>query len=297
MTLPSTGAISFANLNTEFGNSAGTTISLNDALTRNVAAAGNTGIQTSSGTYINLGALRGHAYGTYQTNGTVTNVNVTTYMSSAGHYAPGQTYGVINIGSSGVVGSTSAGSYAMTIQGTNGDIFNLQNAGYIVGIGGNGGAGGNGVYGSFGVNNGSPGTTGGPALLVQGQTSFLSINNSNTIGSGGSGGGGGYGTGVGQGGQSQSSKIQAAGGGGGGGGAGYVSGTGAPNGYTFWGASAGQNGSLTSGGAGGSSYYGAAYGQAGGSLGQAGSYGTGNAISGISYVQGSIGGNVLGPTS
>jgi hypothetical protein len=54
---------------------------------------------------------------------------------------------------------------------------------------------------------------------------------------------------------------------------------------------------LTSGGAGGSAIYGAGYGGSGYSLGQSGSYGTGNAITGTTYVQGTIGGSVLGPTS
>jgi hypothetical protein len=124
MTLPSTGAISFANLNSEFGNSPGTSISLNDALTRNVAAVGNTGIQTSSGTYINLGALRGHAYTTLQISGTSINLYVTPSLSN---YAPGRTYGVITVQGGVVVGGGSTGQWAMVIQGSNGDLFNLQN--------------------------------------------------------------------------------------------------------------------------------------------------------------------------
>lgn len=128
-------------------------------------------------------------------------------------YVAGQTDVTLTINSSIIVGSASAGSYALDVDTSwaAGDTVNIVNGGFIVGKGGNGGDGG--TY-NCGQINATAGGAGGPALRAQ---RAISITNNNIVGGGGGGGGGGNGgffTG------------QPVGGGGGGGGAGNSVGSG-----------------------------------------------------------------------
>jgi hypothetical protein len=276
MTLP-TGAISFSNINTELGLQATASLTLDANLVRLVASVGGTGVQTTSGTTIALNQLQGHAYGVYQNNTSVANLNVVTVLTAAGHYAAGKTYGVVTLGSSSVVGSTSTNAYGFTLQGTSGDLFLIQNAGYIVGRGGDGGAGGSSYQGGY------PGGGGGSAFYTKSTgTAFVQLQNTGVIGGGGAGG---YGGSYAQ--DSQNQDRLPGGGGGGGGGAGYQGGAGGPGGGGSYYGNPGGPGSLTSGGYGGSANPGQ-YGQYGSGL------GNGYAIVGINYVSGAVGGTTYG---
>jgi hypothetical protein len=297
MTLPSTGAISFSQVNAELYRSGAAALSLNDALLRKVAAVGGTGAQTTSGTPVSLSQLRGHAYGEYQITAATNGVNVTTYLSSVSRYAAGKTYGVVSIGSGVDVGSSSSAAPAVTLQGAYGDAFVIQNAGAIAGAGGTGGRGSN-----AGAYNPTSGSSGGAALSIQNSTSaaFVTVNNTGSISGGGGGGGGGNSYQD----QQQSTPTPMSGPGGGGG-AGIVGGTAGQRGTGFGTPSAAQGGTTTTGGQGGNIYsrVGYIYGGAGGARGQAGASGTGggaggaagNAVVGVSFVTGTIGGTVLGP--
>jgi hypothetical protein len=136
----------------------------------------------------------------------------------------------LTINSGIYVGSSSTGSYAMTITGfVAGDTINLINNGVIIGTGGDGGGGNGGAGGS--------GAPGGNALLLQ---CAVNITNNGTIAGAGGGGGatdGGstYGSCLGGGGSFNGT--------GGGGGAGYDPGSGGANG--------GSGGTRTAGGGGG----------------------------------------------
>lgn len=277
MTLP-TGAISFSDINTELGLQATAPLTLDANLVRLVASVGGTGVQTTSGTPIALNQLQGHAYGQYQNNATVADINLVSVFTAAGHYSAGKTYGVVVLGGSSVIGSSSLSTYGLNIQGTSGDLFAIQNAGYIVGAGGAGGAGGSSYQGGFG------GQGGGPAFYAKSTGSaFIQFQNPGFIGGGGLGGSGGsYAQ------DAQNQNRYPGGGGGGGGGAGYVAGAGGAGGTGVYYGNAGGQGNLTQGGYGGSASPGQ-YGQAGGGL------GNGNAIVGINYVVGgSVGGTTYG---
>jgi len=215
---------------------------------------------------------------------------------SATSYYPGRSIVNLTVNAGVIVGSSSAGSPALIIDGLAlGDIINLTNNGNIAGAGGAGGAAGSyssvtsggakyvdskgrpapkGGYraGTTTVTSvpGRAGEPGGPALYVTYQTNL--VNNGTIAGGGGGGGGGGGATG-----------------GQGGGGAGRKVGSGA------------NNGTLTAGGAG------TGFGAAGGARGIAGSDGTndssagglggapGSAITGIDKVTITTEGTIIGP--
>jgi len=173
------------------------------------------------------------------------------------------------------VGSSSTGSYALTITGfAAGDTVNLINNGVIIGTGG---AGGNGTGGA-----GGSGSPGGNALLLQ---SPVNITNNGTLAGGGGGGGatdGGstYGSCLG-GGSSYNGT-------GGGGGAGYDPGAGGANG--------GSSGTRTAGGSGGAS--GGGPGQDGATSGNGRAGGAaGKYINGIAYATWVVTGTRLGGSS
>jgi len=156
--------------------------------------------------------------------------NYTLNPAAVTGYVSGFTTVNLTINSGIYVGSSSTGSYAMTITGfTTGDVINLINNGVIIGTGGNGGDGNGGAGGS--------GNPGGNALLLQ---CAVNITNNGTIAGAGGGGGatdGGstYGSCLGGGGSFNGT--------GGGGGAGYDPGSGGANG--------GSGGTRTAGGGGG----------------------------------------------
>ena len=183
-----------------------------------------------------------------------TNNYVLSDFLSATSYNPGRSIINLTVNANVVVGSTSAGSPAMIIDGlATGDLLNLINNGNIAGAGGRGGAAGSYVSTSVQVSSGKgstttlnttttsipgrPGEPGGTALYV---TYLTNLINNGTIAGGGGGGGGGGGPTGGQ----------------GGGGAGRIVGAGA------------NNGTLTAGGAG------TGLGGAGGARGTAGTAGT-----------------------
>ena len=185
---------------------------------------------------------------------------------SATSYYPGRSIVNLTVNAGVIVGSGSAGTPALIIDGlVSGDLINLINNGNIAGAGGQGGEAGSYVVtstpvldskgnpvqskGSVSIRStvtsipGRPGEVGGSALYVTYATNLI---NNGTIAGGGGGGGGGGGPTGGQ----------------GGGGAGRKAGSGA------------NNGTLTAGGAG------AGLGGAGGARGSAGSAGTNNTNAG-----------------
>jgi len=239
MTL-STGAISFNNINVEIGRSGTAQFSIDDTVGRKLASAGLTGQNITSGTTANIDNYRGHARTIANVNATTDNINVLTLITS--NYATGKTWGIVDIASAVVVGSTSTGANAFTVNGNTGDIIEVINNGIITGAGG---AGGN-----------RPSGGGGPGGTAVYASYTVSITNNGNIWGGGGGGGAGADGGDG-------SKYPAfVGGGGGGGGAGRTAGTGGANG--------GSSGSLTAGGGRGAPGGTAGAGGVGGGNGQAG---------------------------
>lgn len=119
--------------------------------------------------------------------------NTTNYTLNTGKvsgYIAGRTRVTLTINSGVYVYSTSTFTPALTVTGfAAGDVINIINNGFIVGMGGKGGAGGepSSGGGSGGGGNGSPG---GSALRT---TFTMSLTNNGTIGGGGGGGGGGNG--------------------------------------------------------------------------------------------------------
>ena len=276
MTLPAS-SLGFSDVNTELSRQGTATLSFNDADVRNLASVGGTGVQTTSGTRISAADLLSHA---------ASIVNITTDQTNYVYTSPspGKTYGVISIGSGVVLGATTTGNYGLVIQGSSGDVFNIQNSGYIVGKGGDGGTG---TYSNPGPSQGGQGQSGGPAMLVQGSTTILY--NVGVIGGGGGGGNGGRGY------EDNQRPRRGHGGAGGGGGAGYVVGSGGAD------AGGGQGivGTLTAGGlpggTSGQAFIGGVQGGSGGGLGQAGGAGQqgsytdpgtgGAAINGANWIQ------------
>lgn len=285
MTL-SSSTLDFSSLNAELGNQSTATISFNDVSVRNLANVGGTGVQTNLNTSIQASSLLGHSYMPINISSDQTNYVVTTT-------APGKTYGVVSIGSGVVVGATSSSNYALNIQGSSGDLVVLQNAGYIVGKGGDGGLG---TYSNPGPSQGGQGQGGGPAMLVQG--ALTALYNVGTIGGGGGGGNGGLGY------EDRQRPRRGHGGAGGGGGAGFYVGGGGQDA----GGGQGQAGSLTAGGlpggTNGQAFNGGGQGGSGGGLGQAGGAGSqgspttpadgGAAIVGANYIQFAQSGSIYG---
>lgn len=190
------------------------------------------------GTYrvdtINSPLCRATLSSAYSTN--QTNVNIT--VSSQSGYISGKTDITITINAGVIISSSSTGTAAFIIGGTNaGDTVTIINNGTIVGRGGAGGTAGGGNLQS----GPTAGGNGGSAISLG---CAVSITNNGTIGGGGGGGGGGA--------SMSGAQTVATLGGGGGGGAGYGTGgtyNGSSGGATTGGA-AGTNGST--GGAGGS---------------------------------------------
>jgi len=198
--------------------------------------------------------------------------NYTLNPGAVGGYVAGFTTVNLTVNGGIYVGSTSTGSYAMTITGfVSGDTVNLINNGVIIGRGGNGGDGTGGA--------GNSGNAGGNALLLQ---CPVNITNNGTIAGAGGGGGasdGGttYGSCLG-GGSSYNGT-------GGGGGAGYDPGSGGANG--------GSGGSRTNGGGGGAN--GGNPGQNGGTSGNGRAGGAaGKYITNIAYATFLTTGTLLG---
>jgi len=207
--------------------------------------------------------------------------------------------GTVTVASGVIIGSTDTSTYAFTVDRIPANsIVTMQNNGRITGAGGKGGRA------DTTPDNGS---SGGPALRV---TDPITVQNGNGIITGGGGGGGAAYAEVGT--RDQNDHFAS-----GGGGAGFYSGArGDAIVLGAGGTDLGEDGTLTSGGAGGEStttttFIGTtATGGAGGGPGQSGENGSstdgpasnggsaGNAIVGISNISFASGsGNVLGPTS
>jgi hypothetical protein len=227
MALPSSGEVSFNNINTEIGYSATAQVSLNDADVR--------ALFTQSSGAVDMNTGRGKSWRqaltyTFGTNTTNASLNVT----SISGYIAGRSDIVINVNAGVYLWSNSTSTPGLTLAGgTAGDTVTLVNNGFIMGMGGDGGYTGSGF-------------SGGTALQLGYPTTVNNTNAAAYIGGGGGGGGGfgssgsggGGGAGGGTGGISGSSAAGAGGGigasganapgfpaGGGGGGAGGGGGT------------------------------------------------------------------------
>lgn len=300
MALPSSGAISLANIQTEFGGS--NPISLSEYYRGGAYVTdNNTGVPTSGAIQLDdfYGAVKQFQF-TISTSYTTTQ-NLRSLALAAGWngtdpvratigsgvyiYGTYGSAGAQSYGSNGVAGGN--GSEALTISGSFPGGLILVNNGTLYG---GGGAGGNG--GSTG--NGGNGGAGGAGLLV---STAITIFNYGTIAGGGGGGGGGPAWGAG--------GVVRSGGGGGGG---AVYGRGGIGGdWEGIDGGTGSIGGLTTGGSGGSSDQGLNTGGTGGALATAGSAGNnpaggspgaggaaGPAVSGNSFITWSVTGTRTG---
>jgi hypothetical protein len=252
MALPSSGAISFSAIQTEFGGS--NPISLSEYYRNGLyVTSNNTGVPTSGVISLSnfYNAVKQFAF-TISSN--LSNAqDLRTLALAAGWNAADPVLATIATGV--IISPTNTGQAALTISGSFPAGVILVNNGYILG---QGGAGGNG--------NSFAGFAGGPALSV---TTNVSINNaSGTIAGGGGGGGGGSAGGTG--------GRLGGGGGGGGGQTGLTASAAGPGGPAPWypgfDGTAGSFSGAGTGGAAGSPPWGGA-GGAGGAWGSAGSAG------------------------
>jgi hypothetical protein len=165
MTLPvSPNSISLSQVNVELARSATAMISMNEAAVRGLFGVASGAIGMSSGRGKSSQFVFSFAGGT--------NVDLRTAAINAGW---NQTSKVIAT-NTGVITSTSTGAYALTVSGSFPNGVQLNNSGFIVGMGG---AGGNIM---------AVGNPGGPAI---GAFTAVTINNTGTIAGGGGGGGAG----------------------------------------------------------------------------------------------------------
>lgn len=235
MALPSSGAISLSQLQTEFGGA--NPISMSEYYRGgSYTTSNNTNVPTSGAISLNnFYSAKKQFIFSPTISGYITNYNVRSEAIAAGW--DGSTPLIATITNNGVIGSNSTSLYAFDTDSGYpvGSTIALINNSYITGRGGNGA--------NYGPNNGS---SGGPALIARVNISIT--NNSIIQGGGGGGGAGQYPWG------------------GGGGGGGYPGGTGGiGGGYDDGQGPNGRNGTLTAGGIGG--YY---YGGAGGKPGASG---------------------------
>lgn len=289
MPLPSSGPISFSDIQSQFGGT--NPISLSEYY-RGGGFVTNTGVNNSIPT---SGAISvGNFYNTYgrvpiSITISANTTNYDAYASRTGGYVPGVSDLTYTINSDVVVGATSTGTIAFTINSSflATDTITVVNNGRITGAGGNGGAGAN--FSPGNTTNGFPGNAGGTALSV---ARAVTVANNGTLAGGGGGGGGGGG--------SYFSRNKGGddniAGGGGGGGAGSAVGGGGGGGFASgqeanYNGNAGASGTLTAGGGGGSTSGGGygpptSYGGAGGGPGVAGTAG----VSGQRGTSGGAGG-------
>lgn len=170
MPLPSSGAISLGQVNTELGVSATATRSLGDTTTRNLFGVASGAISMSQG------YGKANAFG-FTISANQTNANLRTLAVNAGWNQSSKVVATINAGV--YVSSNSTGTPALTVNGSFPGGVELVNNGFIVGMGGNGGKA---------ANSGTVGLPGGPALSA---SVPVTIRNAGTIAGGGGGGGGG----------------------------------------------------------------------------------------------------------
>lgn len=267
MALPSSGPLTLAQIQTEFGGT--NPISLSEYYRNGgLVTSNNTNVPTSGAISLSnfYGAVREFSF-TISSNQTDANLRTLAVNAGWDQSAPL----VATIASGVVITSSSTGIPALTISGSFPAGVRLTNSGTIIGRGGTGG-----LYARIDLDRpAGPGGAGGTGLSV---SSTVSINNAGVIGGGGGGGGGGP------------DQFGSNSGSGGGGGAGY-----GPAGGTGTSGTPPSAGGLLTGGAGGS--YEGQYGGDGGSAGSAGTAGGylgsptggaggagGAAVSGNSYV-------------
>lgn len=289
MPLPSSGPISFSDIQSQFGGT--NPISLSEYY-RGGGFVTNTGVNNTIPT---SGAISvNNFYNTYGRVPIAVTISANTnnydaYASRTLSYIPGVSDLTYTINSGVVIGSanTSLNAFLISASFLSTDTVTVINNGTITGAGGNGGNGANFAPGN--TTNGFAGGGGGTALSV---ARAVAITNNGTVAGGGGGGGGGGGSYFGRNAKSDDNIA----GGGGGGGAGAVAGSGGAGGFAAgqennYNGRAGGAGTLTAGGGGGSTSgggYGAptSYGGAGGSPGVAGAAG----VSGQRGTSGGAGG-------
>lgn len=186
MTLAASGAISFYDLNVELGLSGTAQVSFNDSDLRSFL-----GKDTGA---ISLDDAHGRSQASITIGSDQYNYDIYTAVVNAGKYSSGKTRVVATIDGGVVVGSTSTGSYALTIQSfTSGDTVRIVNNGYIIGMGGKGGRGDGGSgYNRGSASGGTDGDPGGNAIYANFPATI--VNNGIIAGGGGGGGGGGPGS-------------------------------------------------------------------------------------------------------
>jgi len=262
MALPTSGALSLSDIQTEFGGS--NPISLSEYYAGGLYVP--SGTSGTNGAVPTSGAISlSNFYGTsalfaFNITSNTTNANLRALALAAGW--DGSTFVICTINSGVVISGNTAGNStaAMTIDGSFPTGVTLINNGQIRGRGGNGG------NGSFHNGTSGSGGRGGRALRV---AVAASIDNQGNIWAGG-GGGGGSGSGK------SCNGATCAGGGGGGGRSSNINSAGGAGGNSN--ATAGASGTLASAGAGGAG--GETIGKAGGNggnVGAAGSDGEGHA--------------------
>lgn len=297
MALPTSGALTMDAIQTEFGGAnpismseyyAGGTYVLSGVSGTNGAVPAS----PNSISFSNFYGTNGRRSVAITISGTE-NYNYVLNTAKAANYMAGKMDVTLTIASGARVGSSSVGSYALTVDTSwnSGDTITIVNNGTIAGRGGAGGAGGS---SSVGGNGG----VGGPAMYIQ---RAVTINNAGTIAGGGGGGGGGAFNAY-----TVKTTSYNDGGSGGGGGRGWVGGSGGALGTgTTSNGVVGGDGTFTGGGAGGNGTGGD--GGAGGTFGGSGTAGTttasaaggsggagGNYINGNSFVTWSATGTRFG---
>ena len=177
MALPSSGSISFGQINIELGVAETTTRSLGETTTRNLFGVGSGAIS------MNQGYGKANQFGlSIATN--QNNVNLRSLVVAAGWNESSKV--VVTLESGVYISGSSTGTAALTIDGSFPGGLEFINNGFILGQGGNGGKGG--YAGGNTSSAGQSGASGGKALHVATAVTFT---NNGTIGGGGGGGGGG----------------------------------------------------------------------------------------------------------
>jgi hypothetical protein len=270
MALPSSGTITLAQIQTEFGGV--NPIGLSEYYRGGgLTTPNNTGVPTSGAISLSnfYGAVKQFAF---TISSAQTNANLRTLAVAAGWDQSAPV--LATIGAGVYISSNSTGTPALTVDGSWPGGVQLINDGFIVGRGGNGGGGATStIFPGIGqpqLRAGSAGEAGGLALSAG---VAVSISNNGTIGGGGGGGGGGGSTF----GETGGFVAPAAAGGPGGGGIGISSGGTTPS-TEGWGGQFGtaSGGTLTAAGAGLS--FGGGTGGAGGGYGSSGGNGTKNTL-------------------
>jgi len=274
MPLPSSGPLSFSDLQSQFGGT--NPISLSEYY-RGGGFVTNTAVNNTIPTSGVIALANFYnTYGRVPISVTISSSsnNYDAYANRTGGYVAGVSDLTYTINADVVIGSANTSSNSFTVSSSflSTDTVSLINNGTIRGAGGAGGAGG--IGNSQGPQPGSPGGAGGTALSV---ARAVSITNNGTIAGGGGGGGGGGAS------YYSGKEDDAKGGAGGGGGAGTVAGAGGAGGPAFGQelnqpGTAGSSGTATTGGGsgipgGGTGGNRAGFGGSGGSQGAAGGAG------------------------